>query len=246
MPLLLLARILWTLLQPGVRLPAAEVIIISTVHQPTARFNDDSLIRILDSLHPDIILLEYDPSFFDSSGTLIKKYRIASMESCAATHYADGKQVLLLPYDIVGRNKFYQSHDYFSWEAAMNHAVDSLWHEHALPSSAMHSYDTLLQLARIRDRLLETSPFEINTSEVDSLMMEKERLGIRELRHIVETTPALEHYRRIAATADSFWTARNTAMIRNIDRIASENPGKRIVAFCGLEHAMRLRWNRRS
>jgi len=246
MSILLLASIFWSLFQPDVRAPAAEVIIISTVHQPTARFNDDSLIQILDSLRPDIILLEFDPSFFDSSGNLIKKYRIVSMESCAATRYADRNAVLLRPFDIEDRNKFYRSHDYFRWEGAMNRAVDSLWRQQALSPSAMRAYDTLSQLARIRDQLLEASPSEINTSRVDSLMMEKERLGIRELRRIVETTPALERYRAFAATADSFWTARNTAMIQNIDRIAKDNPGKKIVAFCGLEHALRLRWSRRS
>jgi hypothetical protein len=219
----------------------SDLIVISTVHNATPKFSQQALVQVLDSLQPDIILLEYDPSFFDSSGMLLPQYREVSLEGRAALEYSKTRTAILMPYDVRGRNAFYKRTNYFAQESAMNRSVDSLWHAGLLPAFAMRAYDTLVQLAHLRDSLATGTIAALNTALTDSLMIEKARLGVREMRRIVDSSSYLERYPSFASLADSFWVARNSSMITNIREAASKNPGKRIVVFSGFEHAMRTR-----
>ena len=102
---------------------ATEVVVIGTVHSPTPKFREETLVGILNRVKPDLILLELDPSFFDASSALVDKYQRISLESSAATTYAKSAKVALRPYDIEGRNKFHQENDYFGREMKLNQEI---------------------------------------------------------------------------------------------------------------------------
>ena len=119
--------------EPGVK---PEIVLVGTVHGPTPNFQEETLVAILDRVKPDLVLLEVDPSFFDGSLDLLETYRGVSLESRAAIRYAKTAGARLRPFDIEGRNKFYQEHDYFNREAKLNQEVARLYNAGQLSPKA--------------------------------------------------------------------------------------------------------------
>ena len=70
-----------------------------------------------------LILLELDPSFFASAFALPEKYRTISLENKAVATYGKSAGVKRRPFDIEGRNTFYQEQDYFRRELSRNQEI---------------------------------------------------------------------------------------------------------------------------
>ena len=49
----------------------AEIVVVGTVHSPTARFTAATLDSIIKRVKPAVIMLELDPSFFDAQHHLL-------------------------------------------------------------------------------------------------------------------------------------------------------------------------------
>ena len=218
-----------------------EIVVIGAVHNDTAFFKAETLVNILKKVNPDLLLLEFDSSFFDSSFNLLEKFRAISLESRAATILQQASQVKVRPYDIEGRNKFYAEHNYFKLEGELNRELNRLYGNNGLPVEAKLLFETLLALSAIRDSFGAERPEVINSSACDTALEKKQFYSFKGMRRMIELTPALKEYDTFAILADDFWVRRNEEMIKNIVRYSKEFQGKRIVVLCGFEHRYFLR-----
>ena len=192
-------------------------------------------------VNPDLILLELDPSFFDSSFILPEKYQNITLENKAVTAYAKTAGVRLRPFDIEGRNKFYQEHDYFKRELSLNQEISRMYSSGQLPSEAKLLFEGLLALASVRDSCGAERPEVINSSACDKAIEKKQDYAFKGIGKIVDLTPALKEFKPFWSLADDFWTRRNDAMVRNILKYSHELKAKRVVVLCGFEHRYYLR-----
>lgn len=223
--------------------PRPEITVVGTVHSPTAAFTQESLTAILRKIQPDLVLLELDPSFFDDAYVLQEKYRSVSMENEAALAYAKtaAVPVKMRPFDIEGRNRFYQEQDYFRRESRMNQEIARLHRAGELPLEARLLFEALTALAAVRDACGVSPPEVMNAAPCDAAIERKQDYAFKGMGRIVEVTPALQEFKSFAALADSFWARRNEAMVASILRRARETQAKRIVVLCGFEHRYYLR-----
>ncbi|HZS09928.1 MAG TPA: hypothetical protein VFD58_34190 [Blastocatellia bacterium] len=223
---------------PGIK---SEIVLIGTVHAPTSNFQEETLVRILNRVRPDLILLELDPSFFDSSFNLPEKYQGISLESKAATSYAKTVGARLRPFDIEGRNKFYEVHDYFNRELKLNQEAGRLYAGGQLSPEAKVLFEALLSLSAVRDACGAERPEVINSSACDTAVEKKQYYAFKGLGRIIELTPALKEMGPFWALADEFWVRRNGEMVRNIVRHSKELRPGRAVVLSGYEHRYYLR-----
>jgi hypothetical protein len=219
----------------------AEIVVVGTVHSPTPRFNEATLVAILRRVNPDLILLELDPSFFDGAFALREKYRDVSLESKAAAAYAKDAAVRLRPFDIEGRNRFYQEHDYFKRELSLNREIGRMYGGGLLPPEAKLLFESLAALAAVRDSCGAERPEVINSSACDTAVEKKQVYAFKGVGRIVDLTPALKEFKPFWTLADDFWVRRNDAMVGNVVRHAKETRARRAVVLCGYEHRYYLR-----
>jgi len=218
-----------------------EIVVVGTVHSATNNFTEHTLITILKQVKPDLILLELDPSFFDSSFVLAEKYRTISMENKAVLPYAQMTGVKLRPYDIEGRNKFYQDNDYFGREVRLNQQIARMSEAGQLPSEAKQQFEALKALSAVRDSCGAESPAVMNSPHCDLAVERKQHYAFKGIAKIVELTPSLHEFKPFWSIADDFWARRNEAMVTNIIRFSKELKAMKVLVLVGFEHRYYLR-----
>ena len=220
---------------------ATEVIVVGTVHDPTRNFSRKALDELLAGLRPDVLLLELDSSYFDDSFELREQFRRITQENNAAVALRASSGVALRPYDIEGRNRFFEEHDYFNREQRLYQALHRLHEDGALCDEARATFEALMAAARVRDAFMAERLEVINSAACDAALEMKHRYAFTGLARVVELTPELAECKDFVKLSDEFWRRRNDAMVMNILEHARDFAGKRIVVLCGLEHRGYLR-----
>ena len=221
--------------------PPSEVVILATVHAPTRYYPEARLAEILARAKPDLVLLELDPSFFDAQGNLKKEWESVSLETKVAVAYAKGTGARLRPYDIEGRNAFFQENDYFTKERKLDQEVRRLHDAGQLSPEADQLFQGLLALSAVRDACGGEGPEVLNSAPCDTAIEKKHVYGFQGLRKIVALTPALKGMAPFASLADAFWVRRNAAMVSNVVRLTKELRPRRALVLAGFEHRGILR-----
>ena len=126
--------------------PPPEVVVLATVHAPTPRYPEARLAETLSRAKPDLVLLELDPSFSDAEGNLKKEFESVSLETKVAVACAKGTGARLRPYDIEGRNAFFQENDCFTKERKLDE-IRRLHEAGQLSPEADQLYQGLLALS---------------------------------------------------------------------------------------------------
>lgn len=221
--------------------PPTEVVVVATVHAPTSRYPEAKLAEILARAKPDLVLLELDPSFFDREGNVKKDFESVSFETKVAVAYAKSAGARLRPYDIEGRNAFFQESDYFTKERKLDEEVRRLHDAGQLSPEAEQLFQGLLALSAVRDACGAERPEVLNSTACDTGIEKKHGYAFQGMRKIVALTPALQGMAPFATLADTFWTRRNAAMVANVVRLTRELRPRRAIVLAGFEHRGSLR-----
>jgi hypothetical protein len=171
----------------------------------------------------------------------LEKYRGVSLESKAATAYAKAAGARLRPFDIEGRNRFYQEHDYFNREMRLNREAGRLYAAGQLSAEARLLFEGLLSFSAVRDACGADRPEVFNSPACDLAVEKKHYYAFKGLGRIIELTPALKEMAPFWALADDFWARRNGEMVKNIVRHAKELRPRRAVVLTGFEHRAYLK-----
>src|SRR4051794_25072064 len=202
-----------------------EVFLIGTPHRASANLSGDSLVNVLKQIHPQVVLLELDSSFFDERGRLRSQFRDVSLEVSAVTRFAETAAVELRPFDIEGRNQFFMDNKYFERERDLYTELGTLDAAGQLSPEAHTLNEAMSALAAVRDTFELERLDVINSAACDVTIREHKEYAFKKVPRILELTPQLRKHVEFAKLADEFWTRRNDQMIQNILRCVSESPG---------------------
>jgi hypothetical protein len=214
--------------------------VIGTVHTATPKYSAQDLVQILQRVRPDAILFEYPADMMTPTFEFMS-VADGSLEQQSVLEYVNQTGAAIRPYDIDGRNAFYERTDYFARERKCYLELDALLKAHALGTEAKRIVVAFDAAMARRDTLGQSDPATINSYLADTEINEKQWLMHEGIPEIVRLTPELSGCEDFWDLSRAYWNRRNNEMLRNIKRFAEEFAGQRLVVLCGFEHRYYLR-----
>ncbi|MEO8446508.1 MAG: hypothetical protein ABI528_03385 [bacterium] len=221
---------------PAIADDETDVIVIGTVHYSTDNYSSDSLLRILNMVMPDVILVECDTSYMTSDFKLKEDIEFAFMETRAITKYSRSNNVLLRPYDIEGRDDFLDGYGRKKNESGFYSDINYLSQADKLSSEGSQMFSRILSMINISEEMANATPSHINSEEGRKKIDTINFYSYAGLRKLIDLSPGLSGYDSYWKTETEYWNRRNNVMIENIVKYKNEFEGKRIVVLCGLSH----------
>lgn len=216
--------------------PQTEIVVIGTVHDPTPAYTSDTLVGILQAVKPDVVLLEGDPRLFDGYNGLKSDHR-NSLEGSAAYRYQQMGGPPPQPFDIEGRDVFYQQIDYYKNQTALLAKINSLYTAGALSPEAKTLFEVAGAFSEAATQLMQDRPEVINSAASDALMKQKQRYIFEGIGRIIAISPELKEFAAYWEKDRTFWHLRNKTMVENIlSHAKKRGTRRRIAVLCGFEH----------
>jgi hypothetical protein len=140
-----------------------------------------------------------------------------------------------LPYDVKGRNDYYQATNFLQREEALHRAVlKEINAKQPLAADAIDRHFALKRLCR------DSSAEVINSQLCDEIVRTEHEFRERATEVVLDNGSDITD-KDFWAIMKREWVDRNTAMANNICAVARENPGRRIVVTVGFEHRYALK-----
>jgi hypothetical protein len=241
----LIALIFVSLFIAGTSLAAnndtTAIVIVGTVHSETSNFKVETLCRIIDRVKPDLILVELDSSFMTPSMNIKPELSNVSLENRAIRDCAQARAIPLRPYDIEGRNKIYEQHNYFNLQRELSRALDQALKDSLLGDSARILLDAIIRFDDIGHTFGSERAEIINSEACDIAMESKQYYAGTGMMQIVASVPSLRHFADFCAFRRDFWMSRNEEMAKNIVHWTNLLRPKTVLVLCGFEHRYYLR-----
>jgi hypothetical protein len=239
-----LATVALVMMVPGAATTApqtpTEIVVVGTVHSATAKYSVQDLVRILQQVKPDVVLFEY-PADMMTPAFEFKSVAKDSLEQQAVLEYVKQTGAKIRPYDIDGRNGFYERTNYFARQRQCNQELGAQINSNGLNADAQRVVAALDAANARRDSLGQSEPRTINSFQADTAIDEKQWLMNQGIPEIVRLTPELRGCETFWNSSRAYWVRRNNGMLNNIRRLAAEFAGRRLVVLCGYEHRYYLR-----
>jgi hypothetical protein len=234
------------------RADSTEVVVLGTVHFPTAAFTADSLYDALETLRSDLILFEIDsarlvqvlgpPPLAQRVGRALG-WEGTPNEAAAVTKYQHRHPaVLVRPYEWGRRDQFHRQYGILSTPGLVFSKLRTLREAGQLTPRQQRVLATYDSLTARLNALGSTQPLAaLNSAAADSLAQRRQNSQYHQLKTIVDENEELREFRAFYEVNERYWDIRNQAMARNIARYAALYPGRRLVVLCGFNHRYYLR-----
>ena len=229
---------------------ATEVVLLGTLHGFHDQARDYSRTDLRDliiGIGPAAILFEMPPTIgglpTSTDGRIDPGF--GSNEAIAVNQAADSLGVPALPYDRDRRNERYQETRYFEREKYVFEKLVE-WSGQGGSNPAVAAGATALGclLESVHGAQMEIAlhagPMVVNSAAFDKLS-ENTRCLVYDLLPSLLSGAAMDTVVTDLAFLADEWSIRNAIMADNIERIAREYPGMRIVVLCGAGHRYSLR-----
>lgn len=217
------------------------IVIVGTVHSATKYYDVQTLCRIVDRVKPDLVLVELDSSFFTPSMSLKPEFINISLENKAVSISLETRPVPVRPYDIEGRNRIYQEHNYFNLQREFGSALNVAERDNLLDTKAAFLLDAITRFDDIGSGFGSERPEVINSAACDVAMESKQYYAGEGMVQIVVSAPSLSQFEDFCKFRRDFWIKRNDAMVDNILSWTKQLRGKTVLVLCGYEHRYYLR-----
>ncbi len=218
--------------------PPSEITVIGTVHKATPEFTSDTLLNILNKINPDLILVECDSSYMTSDFELKDDFKYAFVETCAITEYKKNKPVKLRPYDIAGR-------DFFFDDPVRNLSESDFFNEirylsgsgkENLNEESVVMLDKINSILVTADELSNSKASFINSQEGNAEADTINYYTYEGISRLISLTPELHQYKSYWDAECNYENLRNLTMVENILNYVKSFQGKKIVVLCGFAH----------
>jgi hypothetical protein len=235
--ILLLATLLLTYPSYGQN----RVWLIGTAHEEQQYVNADSLLTVLTSIKPDVILMELEAKHFTKDFTFdttkypLKDYLVTN-ENRASYTYQRQRGIQLRAFDIEGRHEFYAKEQYRERENKLFAAIMTRYKSNKLSAACKTDFELLLLALSSYSTLSFTSLKESNSDVATKFIALKSAVDLDLMISIVKRTKELAGWLAFAELRKAYWQKRNTVMCENIVRYSREFAGKRIVVLVGNDH----------
>lgn len=213
-----------------------EIFVIGTVHYNTSNFNSDTLLKILNKINPDLILLECDSSYMTSNFQLNDDIKDSFLETEAVSRYLAKKKVDIRPFDISGRDDYLNSDKRLINETNFFNEVNMLSQTENLNVTAKNILKNILSMMNTADELSNSTLGNINSSEGSRKIDTINYYTYKGIRNLINSLPELSKYKSYWDEEYDFWEKRNQTMLKNILKFTKSYSGKKIVVLCGFAH----------
>jgi hypothetical protein len=213
-----------------------SIVVVGTVHNGTERFTNDSLFNIIKRVHPDLILMELDSSFFTPSMTLKSEFQQITLETSVLTKYMNSNKVMIRPYEIEGRNKIYQDNKYFEQQKELSKALNQATRHNLIQGESKLLFEAIIRFDDITQAFASDFPNVINSYSCSVVMDSKQYYANEGMIKIVASIPSLNQFISFATFKRDFWVKRNETMVKKIIGWKNLLQPKIILILCGFEH----------
>jgi hypothetical protein len=213
-----------------------SIVVVGTVHNGTERFTNDSLFNIIKRVHPDLILMELDSSFFTPSMTLKSEFQQITLETSVLTKYVNSDKVMIRPYEIEGRNKIYQDNKYFEQQKELSKALNQATRHNLIQGESKLLLEAIIRFDEITQAFASDFPNVINSYSCSVAMDSKQYYANEGMIKIVASMPSLNQFISFATFKRDFWVKRNDTMVKKIIGWNNLLQPKIILILCGFEH----------
>lgn len=224
-----------------------EIIVIGAIHQAVPNYNSDTIVTILNKIHPDFLLQELDSSYFTTDFHF--KEKATENEGIASEKYIlKNPKTQMRPFDFEGRNEYRKEIGSRPTDELAVKLLDSLYNKNLLTDAQSKIYKKYKDLLEPLKIAASKDAKSFNNSSNDKICKERQYYQYAKLLEIIKqrsefstrfyTKPNGEKisYEKGYALATEFWDLRNQTMAKNILKIANENFGKRVVVLTGFMH----------
>jgi len=227
-----------------------QIVLLGTLHnlhQVNTNYSLNILRNIIVALKPSAILVEQPPAIGGhptvQNGRVIKALERGD-EDWAANQAADALGVNVIPFDREGRNEFYRNTRYIPRRDAANERLNK-WLDVQTRKDAGSIQILAAQLqsdaiARQGRFTAAAGPELINSPAYDMVIATKHGMAYGVVPKLLAASGELELSGEFLFIADE-WQERNRIMARNVQDIARNFAGKRLVVLTGSEHRYLLR-----
>jgi len=219
----------------------SRIVVMVTVCNSSEDFDPANLVAIIDRIKPDLILVELDSSFFMPDMSFKPGTVTMSLENKAVSTYVKDHPVPVRPYEIEGRNRIYQEHDYFRLQKELSASLNKAANDSLLVPEARTLLDAIIRFDEIAYAVSLDWPVVFNSEACDKAMESKQYYGGEGLARIVALTPSLAKFSEFCKFKHDFWITRNNAMVDHIIARIKEFHPKTVMVICGFEHRYYLR-----
>ena len=229
------------------------ICILATVHQANPNYNADSIVAVLTSFQPDLILTEEDSVLFETyhrgyNQTLQKPLfarlgrsfgfgRPEEIEGRAVRKYKISHPAVdIRPFDYEGRNAFFENNNTFSKEDEVGNRLESLTNNHLLTQEQEKIWSEYENMNDTLNKLSNQTPYSINQQAYYDLTERRQDYQYNKVAEIVNSNDSLKEYRGFYKTNADFWDIRNKKMAEHITNFIRQYPSKRIMVLTGSMH----------
>jgi hypothetical protein len=229
----------------------ATVIIIGVNHGETRYMNTDSLLQILQSIKPHVILdeMQYPSGYYTRDKQLRNPpltYRIRAKLGIGRkispekrVLYAYRKKdpaIIIKPFDIYIENrKDYVLKDR-KWDKQFIEIVNNDTYANSFSPYQQALFQEYARLHNYLYDLVQQTYLTMNQPDVSDSLRKMVSLSDPFIRSILDSVPAASSLKPFYEMNSAFWKERNETMAKNILDYIKEYPGKRIVVLTGLLH----------
>jgi len=238
----LLTSLLLALICSQLAFSQTNIFIVGTTHRPMNLINADTLENILGRIKPDVILVELDSTILTVENDFnfdLKKYpdilENTSMENISMCRYQQKYNIKLRPFDITGRNDFYERTDYFTKEDSLFSEMLAMQKNKEYSIANQRLFNVAWNIIKLYAEAEDVSFEDIN-SDVRHKFTELKYTTYDIFLQICQEEPKLHKWIGFAQLQRDFWIERNQVMVDNILLFAEEFKGKTLAVIVGYEH----------
>lgn len=213
-----------------------QIFVIGTIHYSTNNYNFDTLLNILQTIDPDVILVECDSSYMTADFQLKEDIQYSFLETRAITRYLQSKSVALRPYDITGRDLFLNDRSRKHSEHNFFKDIDILFRSEKLNNESIGILNRILSMMSISQEMANSFASYINNYEGSRNIDTINYYSYKGLDKLIKSTPELSAYNSYWEYEQEYWYRRNNVMVQNILNFKNQFEGKKIVVLCGFAH----------
>lgn len=216
-----------------------KLYIVGTMHNQANNLVEADLYQLLCEIRPDIILFEFPIEAENEMMQWLDATIEAGcgLEARVLKRYMEDHPLILKPYDIMGRNNYYENHRFPFIEQDREIVLADLLQRHDVSplTKSLNEMNGALDQMFWGD-LDKLSLKEINNSDSDRRVKHQIALSLAINRALMGLTPELMPYIDIFERWENYELRRERSMARNILAYNDQYSDSKIVVICGFFH----------
>lgn len=213
-----------------------KIILIGSAHKETAKIKKSDFYSAIKNCKPDLILIELDSVMLNKDFTIPNNLMEYFEPSIIDSLLKKDNKIKLRPFDIEGRNKFFEENLFYQKQGEMFNEILNLYKKDSLNIESKVIIENFMNLNSITNGFNEMDLKTINSEAYDNLIEIKLNSIYKYFPIVLNSNKILIKHNEHLQLDSQFWEKRNNAMAKNIIQFSKLYQGKTIVVVTGSYH----------